>query len=827
MRPVRFGVAFLAACLVWMLPPAVAQPLRKPPTPITPPQASSLSDEAALKSANLSPTGPAVVEFFRKRAQPKVERETLVALIGKLSEKDATIRDRAAADLVSYGPAAVPLLREAANDLDDADRGVRARACLQSIEGPSGTSLSIAAARILAATRPDDAAGALLDFLPYAEDDQTVEEVSRALEVVGYLKDGKPDPALLKAIKDEVPIRRAAAAEVLSRTAAPEDRSAVRQLLEDPKPSVRLRAAMALANARDADAVGVLIGLLGDVPAEQSAKIEEFLTDLAGDWNVKVPPANDEVARRIRKEVWAAWWKATDGPVLLEEFKKRSLPDAEREKVMTLIDQLADESVETREKALTALQARGGVVLPLLVQVSKGTGKYAEAAKKALPVLERDRLPPIPLVAARMVAVRKPAGSLDVLLAAVPFLDGDDLFSEVRTALTAVAVRDGKLEPALVKALADKLPERRALAAEAISQAASTAEQRAGVRALLTDKDLTVRMRAALAFAGAREKEAMPVLINLLADLQSEQAYQVEEFLQFVAGETAPNVVVGSDEESRKKARTAWTAWWRDNEGKVQLERLDSPTRLLGYTLIVEQYSPTKGTGRVFELDSAGKVRWEISGLQYPLDAQVTASDKVLIVEQNMQRVSERDLKGAILWQKTVPQQVLSAQRLRNGNTFIASRGQLIEVDKSGKEVWTHNQPNQDIIVAQKMRDGSVMFMNYNWQVTRLDATGKEVKSFRIPPSRFGINQNTVEFLPNDRVLIGHPNEHKVIEYDSNGKEVWTASVQFPYSVARLPNGRTLVGSVNRMMVMELDRSGKVVWEHKEANMRPFKVRKR
>jgi hypothetical protein len=138
-------------------------------------------------------------------------------------------------------------------------------------------------------------------------------------------------------------------------------------------------------------------------------------------------------------------------------------------------------------------------VLPLVSQAATGTGKVAEAAKKALPLLERDRLPPMPVVAARMLAIRKPAGTLDTLLTYVPFYEGDDLLVEVRAALVAVAIRDGKLDPALATALADALPQRRALAAEVVSRAASTPELRAGVRALLADKDLTVRLRAAMA----------------------------------------------------------------------------------------------------------------------------------------------------------------------------------------------------------------------------------------------------------------------------------------------------------------------------------------
>jgi hypothetical protein len=102
------------------------------------------------------------------------------------------------------------------------------------------------------------------------------------------------------------------------------------------------------------------VSLLGEVSAAQSQKIEEFLTTLAGEWAVKVPPATDEVSRRLRKEVWSAWWKATDGPLLLEEFKKRSLPDAERESPDCHRATRRRRGRE-REAALSALQQRAAL----------------------------------------------------------------------------------------------------------------------------------------------------------------------------------------------------------------------------------------------------------------------------------------------------------------------------------------------------------------------------------------------------------------------------------------------------------------------------------
>jgi len=34
---------------------------------------------------------------------------------------------------------------------------------------------------------------------------------------------------------------------------------------------------------------------------------------LAGEWSIAVPQGNDAVSRKLRRELWAAWWNASDG----------------------------------------------------------------------------------------------------------------------------------------------------------------------------------------------------------------------------------------------------------------------------------------------------------------------------------------------------------------------------------------------------------------------------------------------------------------------------------------------------------------------------------
>jgi hypothetical protein len=111
----------------------------------------------------------------------------------------------------------------------------------------------------------------------------------------------------------------------------------------------------------------------------------------------------------------------------------------------------------------------------------------------------------------------------------------------------------------------------------------------------------------------------------------------------------------------------------------------------------------------------------------------------------------------------------------------------------------------------------------------RVDSTGKELKTFRIPNQPFGIN--FWEVLPNDHVMIvtmmNQPGS-KIIEFDADGKQVWEASVQVAATPTRLPNGNTLVPTHNFTRIVELDRNGKVRSEMKDlAGYQMFRVSRR
>jgi HEAT repeat protein len=784
---------------------------------------TQLTDDQLLRSAGLSPDGPALVGFFKARTQVTTDRAKVAGLIDKLGSKQAAERDKAVGELVALGPPAVPQLRQATRDPDAPLVAAAARKCLGFIEptGPGGAALPAAAARLLAQKKAPGAAEALLDFLPFADDDNVMEEVKIALSSLAT-RDGKVDPAFLSALDDRSSsLRRAVIAEVLARSGNEEVMPAVRKLLTDPRPVVRLRVALALAAHKDATAVTTLINLLTELPLPLAKQAEEFLLNLGSDQSPRAQLGENDAARKACRDAWAAWWKASEGDATLNEFRKRTLNESDRERILGLIQKLGNDDFNERERAQDELQKLGSSVAPLLRQaLANADEEIKKRAQKALDHIEKDKASTLLPVQARLMGYRKPAGASTVLLAYLPFADEDTVFEEVRGALAAVAVRDGKADPNLVAALADKLPVRRGVAAEALALGGAL-DQRPAVRKLLKDPDGDVRLRVALALATARDRDAVPVLIDLMGELPFEKGLQAETFLREVAGEQGPSVYLGADADSRKKAKEAWAVWWKDHGATVDLARANTGTKMLGFTVIVNM-----NFNRVLEIGMDGKQRWSMDNLGYPRDAQVLPGDRLLVAEQNFSRVAEYSQKKEVLWQKQVNAPPQAVQRLSNGNTFIATQNGLLEVTKDGKEVFNYNRNQWDILTGARGPDGTCFIMTNGGMIVRIDNKGKEIKSFNIGQA---IWNSSIEALPGGRVLVPLYQSNKVVEYDADGKQVWEAAVQLPQSVQRLPNGNTLVASTNTMRIVELNRAGRVVWEHKTTNNmdQPFRARRR
>jgi outer membrane protein assembly factor BamB len=292
----------------------------------------------------------------------------------------------------------------------------------------------------------------------------------------------------------------------------------------------------------------------------------------------------------------------------------------------------------------------------------------------------------------------------------------------------------------------------------------------------------------------------------------------VEDALHQLAGDTAPQAFAGEKPEQRRKCRDAWAAWWKANAQNVDLGRLTAPT-LLGYTVVCDLVGRT-----VYEIDHHGKRRWTIRNVEGPVDAWVLPGDRVLIAEFYGRRISERNLKGDIVWQKQVNGNPINVQRLPNGHTFVAlANGPMLDVDREGKETTTIARAG-GVLGAYRLRTGAIVAITRNGRCLLLNAEGKQLSSFAAGNSPGASGR--LDLLANGHILITQMQRNKVVEFDSAGTTIREWDTPGVSTVSALPNGRILVASQTSQRVYELDRAGKVVWEHKNAGQ-VFRARQR
>lgn len=505
---------------------------------------------------------------------------------------------------------------------------------------------------------------------------------------------------------------------------------------------------------------------------------------------------------------------STDGPALLEFFRKRTARDVDLTKLRTLVRQLGDDSFEMREKASAQLVTLGITAAPYLKEVLKDPDiEIVRRAEECLRRIGEGSSGALVDAAARLLAARKPDGAAEALLGYLPFAEDEVSAEEIRDALTSLASRNGKPEPALVAALTDKVPGRRAAAAVALVKT-GLVEPRPAVEKLLQDADLAVRQQTALALVtAAREKKAVSVLIDLLAELPPSRLGANLEVLYRLAGEDAPKGHPPTEGPARREYRNAWDEWWKKQGDKIDLAMLDQVAKPLGRTLVV-----MLDENKVLELNEKKEKLWEIGNLQFPLDVQYLPGDRVLVAEQAGNRVTERNLKGEVLWKKDIADPLV-AQRLPDGNTFIANRTEVVEVTRDGKSVFSYTTKNgEQVMRAQRLPGGDIGLVlsapdRNTARFARLDPTGAtELQSFPVEVHTFG---GRFEVLPNRRVLIPQMRNNKVVEYDARGKIVWEMATEQPIAAIRLPNGHTLSTSMTQQRAIEYDRNGKEVWDYK------------
>ncbi|MFQ3650955.1 MAG: HEAT repeat domain-containing protein [Gemmataceae bacterium] len=494
----------------------------------------------------------------------------------------------------------------------------------------------------------------------------------------------------------------------------------------------------------------------------------------------------------------------------VQRFLRKRYLETTEDRMRQLVEQLGDDDWFRREEATHQLRQLG-LRAKRALEVGLRSDDLEIRARARLCMTEAEHhgreAQEWAIAAVRHLARLAPSSATDLLLKCLDVAEDEAVASEMRLALTQVALTKGKPNDQLLETLKSSSPRLRAAAVFALCRAADE-KYLDGLDRAFDDPDASVRLSAAVGLLERGRKKAITALIAEMDKDPSRETAIAEDLLFRLAGEKSPKLA-GPSEAERKAYRTAWLAWWKENEDKVNLDVLIEHARIAGFTTVV-----LLDRDEILDLDASNRVRFTLTGLGMPLDVQRLPRDRVLIAEHGANRVTERNAKNQVVWEHRVVGPLV-AQRLPNGNTFIATKQELIEVDPKGNTVWTYSRPAGEQIMRARRLPGGDTILVTQLGVSRfvcIDRFGREKHSFGVEVYTSG---GRIDLTPAGNVLIPELHNHRVVERDMSGTIVREIKVEQPITALALPGGNILVTSMTQNRAYEIDRTGKEVWEYK------------
>jgi hypothetical protein len=509
---------------------------------------------------------------------------------------------------------------------------------------------------------------------------------------------------------------------------------------------------------------------------------------------------------------------ATQGNGLLDYLRAHTLTAAKRQGLANKVRALGSSEYSEREKAGRELVELGRAALPYLrPAVNDPDLEISRRARRCIEQIQSSPNPSLSVLAALLIKERRPAGAVPVLLDYLPGIEDESLEETWLDVLRAAGWREGRADPALFAALADKRSACRAAAAHVLGRG-NDAAARGRVAPLLSDVDARVRFEAAAALARFGDKKAVDVLLDLIGEGPFTLGCRSEYLLRLLAEERGPELSLDRDEpDLRRSCRSAWKKWWKEQGEQGDFARLKGENPPHGLTVLCEDGDDGS---RVWEWADGGQTCWEIRRLEGAHAAQLLPNGRVLIAEHDANRVAERDREGKIYWQEQTPGNPIVCQRQANGNTLIATYKELYEVTPDHKRVF-HHSDRRDFRDALRLRNGHILYVTGDGMLVEYDATCEHLLR-TIEPEKFAAGAKFrahVEPLINGRYLLTLGGNNCVLEIDRNGKVHWEHDIQTPMSATRLRNGHTLIAASSERCVVEVDRAGN------EINKQPLKGR--
>jgi hypothetical protein len=176
--------------------------------------------------------------------------------------------------------------------------------------------------------------------------------------------------------------------------------------------------------------------------------------------------------------------------------------------------------------------------------------------------------------------------------------------------------------------------------------------------------------------------------------------------------------------------------------------------------------------------------------------------------------------QGKIVWRyedSAGKGEVSDAVMLSNGNVLFAHQFGVTEITPEKTVIWNYDAPlGHEIHTAIPIGKERVLYIqNGDPAVLRVvnittNATEREITlTVKRPSSTHGQFRHA-RLTDKGTLLVAHMDLNKVVEYDSDGNELWSFPGTNPWGVTPLSNGNVLI--TDRLGVREITRRGDCAW---------------
>ena len=188
---------------------------------------------------------------------------------------------------------------------------------------------------------------------------------------------------------------------------------------------------------------------------------------------------------------------------------------------------------------------------------------------------------------------------------------------------------------------------------------------------------------------------------------------------------------------------------------------------------------------------------------------------------------------GRIVWSASIPlhpkpgvnQEFDDATLLPNGNIIFSRMSGAGEISPDKRLVWDYPAPpGTEIHSIQALGGDRVLIMRNGNPAQAMiisTSTGVTEKVIPIPTPVTGTHGQFrhIRMTRAGTLLVPHLGEGKVVEYDLDGKVLWSVPAKSPWSAIRLDNGNTLIAGDWSGYVREVNPRGEAVWEFTQADV--------